>query len=235
MLSITSLLPLFLSSCLFWGNCEEGTGPIVEKTISIDHFSELELSGSYIVHLRQGEQQEVKVKTHENLISLLNTEVDDNEWDIQFKKCVKSDKKIEFFVTVPTLTDLTIEGSGSIIGKGAFESDEMELEISGSGEIAIELANVKKLNSEINGSGDLKISGVAKTHKMEINGSGDISAYELKTDNSEVEINGSGDVKIYVSYELEVEVNGSGDVYYKGDVKNIRTEVNGSGNIKQAN
>ncbi|MEQ8908430.1 MAG: head GIN domain-containing protein [Vicingaceae bacterium] len=235
MISLSTLLPLFLSSCLFWGNCEEGKGPVVEKTIEVKNFEELELSGSHTVYLSQGNTQSVKIKAQENLIELLNTQVEGGEWDIHFKKCVKSKEKIEFYVTVPNLNEIAIEGSGEIIGKTPFESDKMELEISGSGEIHVELVNVKELDSEINGSGDLKLSGTTKNHEIEINGSGDVDAYDLQTDNTKVEINGSGDVKINVSYELNVEVNGSGDVYYKGDVKNIHTEVNGSGEINQAN
>ena len=70
-------------------------------------------------------------------------------------------------------------------------------------------------------------------HDIEINGSGDVKAYDLLSDESSIEINGSGDVKVNVSYALEVEINGSGDVYYKGNVKEISSEINGSGKLNQ--
>lgn len=235
MIGLSTLFPILLSSCLFWGNCEEGKGPMVEKQIEIKSFQKLELSGSHTVYLSQGNSQSVTIKAQENIIALLNTEVKNDEWDIQFKKCIKSKEKIEFYITIPKINQIAIEGSGEIIGKTSIKADLMDLEINGSGEINVELQNIKELESEINGSGDLKLSGSSKSHEIEINGSGDVEAYNLKTDNSKVEINGSGDVKINVSYELNVEVNGSGDVFYKGDVKNIQSEINGSGNIRQSN
>ena len=46
-------------------------------------------------------------------------------------------------------------------------------------------------------------------------------------------IDGIDDVKVNVSYALQVEINGSGDVYYKGNVKEISSEINGSGKLNQ--
>tara|TARA_B110000046_G_scaffold97901_1_gene105532 strand:+ start:2844 stop:3014 length:171 start_codon:yes stop_codon:yes gene_type:complete len=53
------------------------------------------------------------------------------------------------------------------------------------------------------------------------------------SDESEIEINGSADVKVNVSYSLQVEINGSGNVYCKGNVKEISSEINGSGKLYQ--
>jgi hypothetical protein len=233
MLYTSTFISLLFSSCLFWGNCEDGEGPLVEKKIKVEKFNQLTLSGSHLVYLSQGETQEVSIKAQENIIQLLNTTAEGGKWIIDFEKCIKVKEKVEFYVTVTDLKEIEIDGSGSIIGRTTLTADELELEVNGSGEIVIDLAEVKELESEINGSGDLNLSGNAKDHEMEINGSGDIKAFDLKTDKSSIEINGSGDVDVNVSFELKAEINGSGDVSYKGDVKNINTEVNGSGDINQ--
>lgn len=77
------------------------------------------------------------------------------------------------------------------------------------------------------------MKGETKLHEIEINGSGDIKGYDLLSDESEIEINGSGDAKVNVYYSLQVEINESGDAHYKGNVKEISSEINGSGKLNQ--
>lgn len=221
-----------LSSCSFMGNCVEGEGEAILKELNIDDFKKIELSSVGRVILKQGDEQKVSIKAPENIIALLKTEVKGDEWDIEFERCVKTKEKVEIYIETPMLNEIEIEGSGEVMSKGAIESDMMELTIDGSGVINLEL-NVKELTTEISGSGDVRLKGVTKLHDIEINGSGDIASYDLKSDETDIEINGSGDVKINVSYALNVEINGSGDVYYKGDVKEIKSDINGSGKLHQ--
>lgn len=231
-LSILFSVFLLVSSCGFIGNCLEGEGPVIIKELSLNDFNAIELHTPARVYLRQSDQQSVSIKAQQNIIDLLETEVENGSWIIRFERCPKTDQKIEIYIDVPTLTEIEIDGSGEIISKGIIESDELELTIEGSGSIQLEL-DVKELETEVNGSGDLMLSGKSKLHDIEINGSGDISAYDLLTDETKVEINGSGDVKVSVDYSLNVEINGSGDVYYKGSVKKIDSEINGSGKLHQ--
>ena len=229
---LACILLLPLSACSFLGNCVEGEGEPITKEIKIDQFNKIELSSIGKVYLKQADEQKVTISAQENIIALLETKVKGDEWDIEFERCVKSEHPIEIYIESPEINEIEIEGSGEVISKGTLEGDMMELSIDGSGTINLDL-NVKELNSEINGAGDLKLKGTTKLHDIEINGSGDIAAYDLKSDESDIEINGSGDVKVNVSYSLKVEINGSGDVYYKGEVKEIKSDINGSGKLHQ--
>ena len=222
------------TSCNFLQNCEEGIGEVVTKTLPIKKFSKLEISDNVKVFLNQSNEQKVIIKGQQNLIDLLKTEISGNEWDIEFSRCIKAEERIEIYIDVAELSDINIDGSGDISSKTVFSNDILELSINGSGSMDLILA-VKELKSDISGSGDITLQGNTKLHEIEINGSGDVSAYDLISDDTEVEINGSGDVKVNVSYALEVDINGSGDVYYKGEVKDMKSNINGSGKLHQAN
>lgn len=223
---------LSLSSCGFMQNCEEGSGKVVTKSIAVETFTKLEVSSNVKVFLNQSPTQKVSIKAPQNIIDLLKTEVSGNEWDIEFDRCVKTETPIEIYVEVAELSEININGSGDITSSTTFSNDQLELSIDGSGSMQLLLA-VKELKSDISGSGDIKLSGNTKLHEIEINGSGDVEAYELRSDETEVEINGSGDVKVNVSYALDVDINGSGDVYYKGEVKDMKSNINGSGKLHQ--
>lgn len=231
--TLLAVTAITLNSCQLFINCEEGQGNLVKKEVPIERFDEVTLEGSYQLYLIQGDSQKVYIQAQENLIPLLNTKVKRGHWEIYFDPCVKSSEAIEIFATVSALKQINIEGSGKVKGENTLKSNQLKLNIDGSGKMQLDL-DVKELESEINGSGDISLSGKTKKHQIEVNGSGDMEAYDLMSDNCEIEINGSGDVKIYVSYDLKAEVNGSGDIYYKGSVKNINSSINGSGNLNQA-
>ena len=221
-----------LSSCNFFENCLQGEGPIVEEVVSIDTFDEIELEQKAEVYLKQASEQKVTIEAPKNIIDLLLTEVNGGTWNIDFSRCPKTEEPIKVYIETNNIQEITIDGSGKIFSDGLIESDELVLSINGSGLIDLNLM-VKELKTEISGSGDVNLIGETKLHKIEINGSGDIAAYDLISDESEIEINGSGNVKVNVSYALDADINGSGDVYYKGNVKEISSQVNGSGKLNQ--
>ncbi|MFT4755647.1 MAG: hypothetical protein ACI91R_000283 [Vicingaceae bacterium] len=220
------------SSCNFFGNCLQGEGPIVEQVITIDTFDEIELEQKAEVYLKQASQQKVTIEAPQNIIDLLLTEVSGGTWNIDFSRCTKTEEPIKIYIETNDIQEITVEGSGKVFSEGLIESNELVLNINGSGLIDLNVM-VKELKTEISGSGDVNLIGETKLHKIEINGSGDIDSYDLISDESEIEINGSGNVKVNVSYALDVDIDGSGDVYYKGNVKEISSQVNGSGKLNQ--
>ena len=204
------------------------------KEIPIEGFEKINVSSNVKVFVKQSETPLVRIKAPQNIINILSTKVRGNEWDIEFDRCVETDETIEIYIDMPRLLAVNVNGSGDIINEGTIEGDEMELNIDGSGSITLDL-NVKELKTNISGSGDVILSGITKLNNIEIDGSGDVKALDLKSDETEIEINGSGDAKVHVSYSLDVEINGSGDVYYKGDVKDMKSNINGSGKLHQQN
>ncbi len=234
LLLFLAFLSILGYSCTFWGDCIEGEGPTVEKELQLKDFSIVDLSGSPTVYIKQGATQKVSIKAQANLIELLNKEVNQGEWDIQFNKCVNIKQKVEIFIEIPNIQELEINGSGEIISQGVLKAEKMGLEINGSGEIKVDL-NAKNLESEIAGSGDIKIQGTTQNHEVDIQGSGDVDAFDLISERVKVDINGSGNVKVNVSSSLDVDINGSGDISYKGNVEKVNSDINGSGKIKRIN
>jgi hypothetical protein len=214
------------------GNCVEGEGPVTTKTLDLPEIKSIELASVGKVFIKQAPVQKITIKGQQNIIDLVKTTVRNEEWIIDFERCIKTSKKVEVYLELPNIIKIDLEGSGEIIGENTIESNELRLEINGSGDMDLDL-NVKELQSEISGSGDIRLRGSTKNHGIRIKGSGDVQAFDLNSDVTEVEIDGSGDAKVNVSYSLDVDVDGSGDVYYKGSVKEISSQIEGSGKLHQ--
>lgn len=207
-----------------------GEGPKVTKTLDLASFDGLSLAISADVMIQQGSNQSVKIEAQQNIIDNLKKEVKDGVWKIGFDKNVRNHESVKIWVTVQDIEQLSISGSGSIIGEGRFSNlGDLSLAISGSGNIKFD-ADSKNLTVAISGSGDMNLSGSTGASSMKISGSGDIEAFGLSARTCDVKISGSGDSSVNVSESLEVAIAGSGDVYYKGR-PSVRSKVSGSGEV----
>jgi len=170
-------LQVLLFSCKFVGNCQiKGKGPIVEKKINVSNFHSIKSNGDFDVVLKQGENFEVVVKSHENIIELLDTQVVDGVWNIKLNENVYFDKDITIYITMPTIKMVKINGSGDFKA-GVFNNlNDLELVINGSGNIIFDSIIAQNLSSEINGSGNIQLSGNVPNQTIIISASGDYNS-----------------------------------------------------------
>lgn len=233
-LTIVTFLLISTSACTQnWssGPGVSGEGPKVTKTLDIATFDGLALNIAADVMIRQGSPQSVKIEAQQNIIDLLKKEVKDGVWKISFEKNVRNASDIKIWVTVADIKQLSVSGSGSIIGENSFSNlGALALAVSGSGAIKLD-SDSKSLDAAISGSGNMSLNGNTGASTMRISGSGDIEAFGLKARTCEVKISGSGDSNVNVSESLDVAIAGSGDVYYKGK-PSVRSKISGSGNVQ---
>jgi len=203
------------------------------RSLNLNKISKVSLNISADVYIEQGNTQKVVAEGSERLINLLETEVNDGKWSIEYsERNVKTNnEKLKITITAVDLEAIKVNSSGDIHGSGTFKADEFYIGINGSGDVNLNL-DVRELDLSVNGSGDMHLSGKTNEVDLSVNGSGDIKASDLKCNEAEININGSGDVSIYVSEKLEAHINGSGDVHYSGD-PSIKVRSYGSGDVKK--
>lgn len=226
---------VFFSSCdLILGRRVKGNGKIVSEQRTVNSARKIKLAGSYDVELTQGPVTSVRIETDENLLPYLVASEEDGSLVIRSKdhENLSPTQHIKVYITTDQLESIDLVGSGNIIGKTRFVGeDNLEMKITGSGDINIEV-NTPKVKSVISGSGNINISGETKDEEINITGHGDYKAENLKAENAEVHIAGSGDVNVFAENKLVVHIAGSGNVFYKGNAT-VEQHVAGSGTIKQ--
>ncbi len=254
-----SVLSLIMLSVLFLG-CEkslffvEGKGDIVKQTLTLSDFSAIESNEALNVVITQGDGQEVTVEGHQNIIDRLKLNVDNKTWDIEFEHGNYRNYELTVYITIPTLTDVTLCGSGNITinafqglttlglainGSGNIENTEnisaenISIDIAGSGSCELN-ANATKIESSISGSGDISLSGIISNQIIEIIGSGKYLSFNCLSESIDVAISGSGDAEVSAKNLLDVAIAGSGNVYYKG-TPSINVDISGSGSVISRN
>lgn len=214
-------------------DCERGNGSDVTESFDVKDFSGVRLTMVANVYITQGEAQDVVITAQPNIIDELRLRVRNDVLIIDTDQCIRDYYEVDIFITMPVIEELSLTGSGKIIGENTFLVNDIELNISGSGDMDLDL-EAEDVRGAISGSGEVTIEGEARSLDYRISGSGNLRAFDLIVNRADLVISGSGDMEVFVEENLDVRISGSGDVMYKGN-PNIDASVSGSGNVVNAN
>lgn len=234
--SMLALLAAFtLSSCT--KNRIKGTGPTISETYSISNFSKVALEFNADVEYIYDNDYYVEVEAQENVLDAMDIEKNGSTLCLKFKTgtyLVKYDK-IKCIVHSPDFEGGNVSGSGDLYVSGNFQSNNLNLDVSGSGRIDIADIETTNLDADISGSGKIEIhNGTANKVNAKISGSGKIYLEDLEANNVETKTTGSGTTKVWATNNLDVRITGSGDVYYRGGAS-VTTSISGSGKLHKLN
>lgn len=230
-LSILLIFLLFVSC----SNSEsvKGNGNTITVSRSTENFDGVSLMGSMNVQLIRGAENAVQITADENIISYIETTVEDGTLKIKYSDGIhiNTGGEVTVKVTLPTLQEAEITGSGDIKSETRLTgTEEIELKVTGSGTLSLEL-DAPAVEATITGSGNMQLSGQTRDIQCSSKGSGKIDAMELKSENATVKTYGSGDVNVYASVKLDATINGSGTIRYKGGAS-ANSKIHGSGTVK---
>lgn len=213
--------------------CLNADGPFVSKSLVLDDFSGIKNKTSVEVFIRQGDEQEVIVEGKEDAIDELEMDVNNGIWEIEFDRCVRDLDNMQIFITLPVLRKVYSSGSGDIMGENLFLAEDIDFQLSGSGDVRIE-AEADDIDVKISGSGDLIIDGLCDEAVYRLSGSGDVQAFGMQSRTADINISGSGGTEVNVAEFLKVRISGSGDVRFIGSPE-IDVNITGSGDLIDEN
>jgi hypothetical protein len=190
---------------------------------------------SATVYYTQDSVYHLQISGQENVLNEILTQVEGSRLVIRVKDGVilGSHEPIKVYVTSPDVKGIRVSGSGDVFADSEWQSGDLSLDISGSGNINLAKVNSDHLTANISGSGSIKaISGNVTREDLKISGSGTIDLRGVEAATVYSTTSGSGDTYLHATSLLDVTISGSGNVWYYG-TPTINTHVSGSGNIKK--
>ena len=191
------------------------------ETRSITGFERIELLGSLDVKYMQADSFSVKVDAPVSVIKDVETRVDGNVLKVGMKGegkllnfGVSDSKGVTVYVTSPDFLGIILRGSGDFECQHLLDTDNLDIELQGSGDIVFNDIVCDRVNASVLGSGDIRLKNV-------------------KALQSSNQVIGSGDIKINYNNSGVVEsaIVGSGDITLSGIVRRSTYEVRGSGDM----
>lgn len=216
-------------------DCIKRTGEFVSETRTLPPFTKIYLKDNVNVSVTQGSQQEVKVEAGNNLISLIKTEVKDNEliienqnrcnWTRSYKNGV-----INVFITLPLLRYITHHGTGKISSTNTLYCDTIDILTRSSGDVELSLS-ANKVFHHLHETGDVTVRGTSGIQGVFHVGEGYLYAGELQTDITWSHSNASGNEYLNANDFLAVTIDWAGDIYYRGSPAYLDAGGRGKGKL----
>jgi hypothetical protein len=180
-----------------------------------------EVNGNTLeVHMERGEYRNIKVKVY---ITYKSLDAIDKSGSGNFT-CSSDLSSTDF--------TLNTNGSGNIFITKKIKAQQFKIRKGGSGNIKLGSLETDDADLEFSGSGDFQVSdGYAKKQSIHLSGSGSFIGSGLKSDECIASISGSGNIDISVSQSLEGTIAGSGNITYAGDAQVTKAGIIGSGRI----
>ena len=231
-----SFLTITPAQCQWWSsnNSIEGNGNLTSEKRNTGNYDAISLVGSMDVELIAGSEGNLIVEAESNLLEYITTEVNNTTLKISVEKGYNlkpsRNKGIKVIVPFKDLDAVEVTGSGDVWNTHKIKAKKFNTQVTGSGDVKLDL-EVENLMGKITGSGDILLSGKARDFNCKVTGSGDFKAYDLRADNVEATVMGSGDIQVSANSSLKAKVMGSGDIKYKGNPTNQDFKTSGSGSI----
>lgn len=209
----------------FSDNTVTASKQTVTRNVKLHSFSEIKLIGCGDIDLAvtpAGTAPTAVLTMPENIQDIVQVYVKDDVLYFRFKKGYNvrlSNTTLKLDLHAPMVKSLTITGSGDVkILNEAVVDHDVELRITGSGDIDTQRIACDRFTLNIAGSGDVDLAAIqAKSVNLSISGSGDIEAKQID------------------ARELEARIAGSGDIELKGKADTATYRIAGSGDLKAHN
>lgn len=247
---IVSALSFMLTGCAV----VQGSGRLAEENRKVKNFTGVTLAGIGTLHIDLGREELLRIEAEDNLLRYLTTEVNEGNLFIGTEPgaILRSTKPIHFYLTVKSLDEVVLSGSGKIIAPeldaetlsvtvsgsgdielGQVEAEQVRFKISGSGDMQVQKVRTSAFDLNLSGSGRVEITeGQVERQNILISGAGHYLADAVSSDEVNVRVTGSGHAAVKVQDRLDATISGSGDVDYIGRPA-VVTHISGSGRVNQ--
>ena len=249
LMSLVALVAVTMTSCLHvkldgkdWtmGGHKNDTPTQVHQVSQVTEmspFDKLKTVGPFNVIYQNGENHSVRVEGTAEQLEKTTIFVEDNQLTIDVSTTdVKGNTfdHMRIFVTSPSIKEFAVTGSGTVTTPDVLSTADLNLHVTGSGDITIAQLKSKDLNIKVTGSGDVTTGPIeAWNVQSTVTGSGDIEIAALTCNDLTSHVTGSGDINVsnLIAGHAYSKISGSGDIRLQGTAKTHEEKVTGSGDI----
>lgn len=213
--------------------CIRVSTTVISESRELNGYSGVVFNHVGDLKLTQGPAFSFKITGPDNVVELTKTKIDNGLLVIWTDACFNGDYDLTVEITAPNYESVNLVGVGSITTVGTIESDNIEFELEGTGEIDADI-HANQLATNIIGTGDLTYTGSVLNHYVSCSGQFTFNGYALETDHTSITITGIGDSYVTANETLTVNIEGTGNVYYHGTPV-IDSSITGVGEIIDSN
>jgi len=222
-------------------------GQTTKKVLELPEFKGIYVNSNYTIYLKQTNKQEVSVEALTEIYSASEIKVENGILMVNMDRKpetgnkslwakiddIKVNPTMKLYVSVKSINDLQVNGSGKIISENSIAADFVNVAVNGAGSMDVDLKG-NTIKAEVSGSGSLILKGYGTSLDGVVSGTGSLKAFDCPLETAKIKVSGSGACELNVTNNLEAFVLGSGTVKHKGSTKNASKKIYGTGTVDRA-
>lgn len=191
----------------------QGSGNVVTEERAVSGFTAVSLQGVGELVIDQTGSESLTITADDNLLPYIESQVRGGKLiiSIQENTLFNNVTELTYHVTVNAIDSVELDGAGNV------EVNDLDSE---------------EWRVNLDGTGNITVSGQVDTQTVTINGAGAYTADDLASRETTIEQNGAGTVVVQVSEVLDVRIDGLGTVEYIGS-PTVKENINGLGTVRQ--
>ena len=214
----------------------------VKRVVKVGYFCKIESYTSADIKFVQGKTSSVRIEGTKSLVDNLDIKQNGETLVVTTKgrgMRIVGPARLTVYVSSPDITSVYLKGSGNFEAQSNIDTDALNVELSGSGDVDLRKVLCDNISLRLRGSGDVEAQAVdCAVANLELLGSGDLEVKTLNARNVNAALRGSGDLdatlKGVADVKADIDLRGSGDVELKGTLRTLNTSKKGSGDIDRS-
>jgi hypothetical protein len=217
------------------GDAFKGSGTVVTEPREVSGFAAIDLRGVGVLRVTQDTTETLTVRTDDNLLPLITTEVRDGTLriaiDTREHRHGIDPTELTYDVSLTSLQALSVSGAARV-ESASLATEDLRLEVSGFAHVTLDGLQATSLHVASSGGSAFVVNGAVDAQEVVVDGAADYRARELTSRTATVRINGAGHVVVRVVESLDAEITGAGTVEYIGQPAVVQ-HVSGVGVVRQ--
>ena len=188
----------------------EGSGKMETRTLDLAEFSAIDVGGAFDLEITLGDEQKVVMTIDDNLWDNLEAEVHGNRLELGWDKSCSPDGDCKVEIVVRELGKVDVHGAADVEITG-YRGTSFEFNVSGAAELEMD-GEVDELEISVSGAGEIDTRDLmAKSVEISVSGAGEAKVYA--SESFEGRVSGVGNIDYYGDPEhTKVKVSGMGDI-----------------------
>src|SRR5258705_9824867 len=195
----------------------EGSGNIITKTLNVQPFDQIDVSGIFTLKLSQGSKEEVKIEADDNLQDLFEVKNDGSTLVISMKKesNFKAKKKLNVYISFKKLKSMNLQTVGDVSSEQSMSFENVKIENKSVGSVDLKLT-AQSVNIDNKSVGNVTLNGKADNAIIKNKSVGSIMAADFAVQSMDIDNNGIGSAEVNAAKECKVKDSFLGKVSNKG-------------------
>jgi hypothetical protein len=188
----------------------EGSGDMESRTMDLPDFDAIDVGGAFDLEITIGDEQKVIMTIDDNLWDNLEADVSGGTLELGWDKSCNPDGDCTVVIVVRDLKSVDVHGASSVEIAG-YKGQSFEFNVSGAAELEMD-GVVDELEISVSGAGDIDTRDLlAKSVEISVSGAGEAKVYA--SESFEGRVSGVGNIDYYGDPEhTKVKVSGMGDI-----------------------